>query len=146
MIHFEGDRSFPLPVSDVFAKLSDASFLVGCLKDVEEIVEAAPDVSTWKLRPGFSFIRGTLDITMNIVERTPTSAVKVKLLSRGIGATATVETLLAFSPNDSGTAVHWTADVTELTGLLKLVPKGLILSTAGKVIEETWGEIAKKLR
>ena len=30
MIHFEGERSFPLPVAEVAAQLSDAAFLVGC--------------------------------------------------------------------------------------------------------------------
>ena len=42
--------------------------------------------------------------------------------------------------------VHWTADITELTGLLKLVPKGLISSSANKVIEDTWSEIEKRLQ
>lgn len=145
MIHFEGHREFPLPVADVFAKLSDAAFLVGCLKDVDEVIEVSADRAEWKLRPGFSFIRGTLDIKMEILERATNTSMKVRLSSRGIGATSTVESVIAFQPKESGTAVDWSADITELTGLLKLVPKGLISSTAGKVIEDTWGEIEKKL-
>ncbi|MCE9533982.1 MAG: hypothetical protein K8T89_23100, partial [Planctomycetes bacterium] len=67
MIHFEGDRSFTLPPADVFAKLGDASFLVSCLKDVEEISERGADRAIWKLHPGFSFVRTKLDITMDIL-------------------------------------------------------------------------------
>lgn len=145
MIHFQGDRSFSLPVNALFTKLSDASFLVGCLKDVEEVSQASGDRASWKLKPGFSFIRGTLDITMDVVERTPDSAVKLKLVSRGIGATSTVQALLEFLKTETGASVHWSADITEMTGLLKLVPKGLISSTAGKVIEDTWNDIEKKL-
>jgi carbon monoxide dehydrogenase subunit G len=146
MSHFEGARSFPLPPSEVFARLGDAAFLVGCLKNVDEVVETGKDKAVWKLRPGFSFMRGTLEITMDIVERTPDTSVKVKLFSRGIGATSTVQAVLTFQPTGGGTAVHWLADLTETTGLLKLVPKSLISSAAGKVIEETWAEVDKKLR
>jgi carbon monoxide dehydrogenase subunit G len=145
MIHFEGDRSFTLPVADVYAKLGDASFLLSCLKDVEQVLETGVDRAQWKLRPRFSFIRTTLDITMDIVERVPTTSVKVKLYSKGIGASTTVISEMKFAQKDTATAVHWVADVTELTGLLKLVPKVLISSSAGKVIEETWAEIDKKL-
>jgi len=123
MIHFEGDRTFPLPPAAVFAKLGDAAFLVDCLKDVQEVVEKNADRAVWKLQPGFSFIRTTLDITMDIVERVPDSAIKVKMFSRGIGATSTVQSVVALQPTEPGTAVHWSADITELTGLLKLVPK-----------------------
>src|SRR5262245_39389340 len=42
MIHFEGEKSFALPVAEVAAKLSDAGFLVGCLADTK-VVEATPD-------------------------------------------------------------------------------------------------------
>lgn len=146
MIHFEGDRTFPLPPAAVFAKLGDAAFLVGCLKNVDEVIEQGADKAVWKLRPGFAFIRGTLEVTMDVTQRVPHQTVKVKLFSRGIGATTTVESVLALQPKDVGTAVHWTADVTEMTGLLKLVPKGLIASAAGKVIDETWTEIEQRLR
>ncbi len=146
MIHFEGDKSFPLPVTGVFAKLSDASFLLTCLKDVEQVIETGPDRAKWKLRPGFSFIRTTLEITMDIIERVPDASVKVKLFSKGIGASSTVISSMSFQQKEGGSAVHWVADVTELTGLLKLVPKGLISSAAGKVIEDTWAEIENKLK
>ena len=87
MIHFEGDRQFSLPIAAVFAKLGDASFLVDSLKDVEQIIEKSADRAIWKLRPGFSFVRTTLDITMDIVERVAPTTIKVKMFSRGIGAT-----------------------------------------------------------
>jgi carbon monoxide dehydrogenase subunit G len=145
MIHFEGNRTFSLPVSQVHAKLGDASFLVSCLKDVDELVETCPDRAIWKLRPGFSFMRGTLEITMDVTERTVPSSVKVKIFSRGIGSTSTVLATLSLQPQEAGSSVHWYADLTETTGLLKMVPKSLISSAAGKVIEETWTEIEKKL-
>jgi carbon monoxide dehydrogenase subunit G len=145
MIHFEGERTFTQPVGEVATKLSDASFLVSCIGGVEEVVTATPDSAVWKLRPGFSFIRGTLTINMTIAERVANTSTKVKMVSKGIGASTTVIAELRFAAREEGTAVRWVADVTEITGLLKMVPKGLIQSTASKVIEETWVGIEKKL-
>jgi len=41
--------------------------------------------------------------------------------------------------------VSWTAEVTQLGGLLKMVPAGLIRGAAHKVIEDVWDGVAKKL-
>lgn len=146
MIHFEGDRTFPIPLAEVYAKLGNASFLLSCLPDIEQVVEQSPDRAVWKMKPGVSFVRGTLDITLDIVERIPNEAVTSKVFSRAIGATATVQSHVTFQPHESGTAIHWLADLVETTGLLKMVPKSLISATAGKVIEEGWAEIEKKLK
>ena len=146
MIHFEGEQQFPLPKDEVAAKLSDAGFLVGCLSNVEQVVESTPDRAVWKLRPGFSFVRTTLDVTMEVVERKPGESARFRMTSKGIGASSTVEAALNFQSADSGTAVRWTADITELSGLLKMVPRGLIQSAASKVIAETWEAVGQKLR
>jgi len=144
MIHFEGTREFPQPPILVFASLGDASFLVDSVKDVQDLSVRTVDRAVWKLQPKLSFVRTKLDISMDIVERSEATGIKVKLVSRGIGATATVNATLQVEAAGTGSRVKWAADVAELTGLLKLVPKGLITSTAQKVIEETWDEIGAK--
>jgi carbon monoxide dehydrogenase subunit G len=144
-MHHEGDKDFQLPLDFVYAKLSDAAFLVHCLNDVE-IVRAEPDVAEWKLRPALAFIAGTLDVSLTISERSPPNSMKATVFSKGIGATSTVETALSFTSADSGTKVHWTLDVTQLTGLLKLAPKSLMQGAAIKVVEDVWEQIMEKLR
>ena len=145
MVHLEGVRQFPLPPGEVAPRLGDAAFLVGCLSQVDEVVEAGPDRATWKLRPPFSFVSGTLETTLDVVERSESGA-RYRLLSKGVGATAKVEAEVACEPEGAGTRVRWSADVTEMTGLLKWVPKGLITSSAGKVIEEVWQSVEAKLK
>ena len=144
MIHLAGERPFSQPISEVSSRLSDAGFLVGALPDVD-VLETGTDKAIWKMRPGFSFIRTTLETTLTVEKRVPDTSNKIHLVSSGIGATSTVEVKMTFEPQESGTLVKWTADILSLTGLLKLVPKGLIQSSAGKVIEETWAAVAKKL-
>jgi carbon monoxide dehydrogenase subunit G len=143
-IRFEGDRTFALPPEVIATKLSDAAFLVGCLQSVEHVSEATPDKAVWKLRTGFSFLSTTLEIALTVLERTETSAT-FKAYSRGVGASSTVQAVLTFAQQDTGTVVHYTADLVERTGFLKVVSAGLIQAAAKTVIEDTWKSIEAKL-
>jgi len=146
MIHFEGDRSFPLPVAEVAAKLSDAEFLVGCLADTE-ILEAAPERAVWKLRPKLAFLTGSLTVEMTRTAQEAGKSVAFKVFAKAMGASSTVATALTFAEGDGGgTAVHWTGDLTEVTGLLRAVPKGLLQGSAHKVIGDVWAAVDERLK
>jgi uncharacterized protein len=145
MIHFEGDKSFPLPVAEVATKLSDAGFLANCLPDTQLSV-ATPDKAVWKLKPKLSFVTGGLNVELTATAREVGKSVAFKVFAKGIGATSTVLTHLAFAEAEGGgTAIHWTGDLTEVTGLLKVIPKGLIEGSARKVIEDVWAAVGAKL-
>lgn len=145
MIHFEGDKHFPLPVADAAAKLSDAGFLVNCLPD-SQVTEATPDRAAWSLKPRLSFLTGLLHATMDVTGREPGKSAAFKIVTKAMGASSTVAVNLAFSEGtDGGTAVHWTGDIVEVTGLLKMVPKGTIQGSARKVIEDVWAAVGEKL-
>ena len=120
MIHFAGVHTFPLPLAEVAAKLSDAGFLANCVPDAQ-VSEATPDKAVGK-------------------------TVSYQLVTKTIGASSTVNTRLEFKEADGGkTDVHWTGDLVALTGLLKMVPHGLIEGSAKKVIDEIWAALEKKL-
>jgi uncharacterized protein len=146
MIHFEGDKSFALPITEVAVRLSDAGYLAHCLQDTQ-ITEAAPEKAVWKLKPKLSFMTGSLNVEMTRIEHSAGKSVAFKVFAKAIGASSTVVTHLMFAPaEDGGTAVHWTGDLTEVTGLLKIIPKGLIEGSARKVIDDVWEAVAAKLR
>lgn len=144
MIHFEGDKSFPLTADVVAAKLSDAGFLVGCLSDAK-VSEATPDRAAWKQKPKLSFLAGSLDMLLTATAREPGKMVGYQIVARAIGASSTVAVKLEVRQEDGGTVVHWTGDLVEVTGLLKMVPKGLLQATAEKVIEDVWAAVTAKL-
>jgi uncharacterized protein len=144
MIHFEGDRSFSLPITEVALKLSDAGFLVNCLPD-SQITEATPDKAVWKLRPKLSFLTGGLNAEMATTAREPGKSVAFKVFTKALGASSTVITNLTFLEAEGGTVVHWTGELTEVTGLLKAVPKGLLQGTAQKVIDDVWAAVTARL-
>jgi len=145
MIHFEGDKSFLLAIGPAATKLADAGFLASCLPDTQ-VSDATPEKAIWKLKPKLSFITGSLNVELTRTEHEPGKSVSFKVFAKGIGATSTVLTHLTFAESPGGgTAVHWTGDIAEVTGLLKIVPKGLVEGSARKVIEDVWEAVSAKL-
>ena len=144
MAQFQGTRTFSLPVAEVAAKLSDAAYLVSCLPDAQVSV-ATPDRAAWKLKPKLSFLSGSLDLVLTVAAREPGTSASYQVVTKAIGGGGTVVTRLNFQDTISGTNVLWTGDLVEVTGLLKMVPKGLIQSTAEKVIEDVWKAVTAKL-
>jgi carbon monoxide dehydrogenase subunit G len=144
MTPFEGERTFPLPPGVVAARLGDAAFILSCLPNVVQVVEAGPDKAVWKLRTGFSFLSTTLEVALTVAERSP-GRTTYEALSRGVGASSRVKAVLTFEPSESGTTVRYTAEIVERTGFLKVVSGGLIQAAARTVIEDTWKAIEVKL-
>jgi uncharacterized protein len=144
-MRFEGDHDFSQSQDELWSKLSSPPFLVDCIPDVQNVARAGPDEAVFTLRPGFSFVRGSLEITLRLVEAVKPTSARLQAHSKGIGATSDVEAMLALAPRDNGSRVHWVAEVTQLGGLLKAVPQGLIKGAAQKVIADIWAAIAAKL-
>jgi carbon monoxide dehydrogenase subunit G len=144
MSHFEGDRTFPVAPDVVAARLGDAGFVVSCLNNVDQVVETGPDKAVWKLRTGFSFLSTTLEVSLTVVERSADRAA-YEAVSRGVGASSKVRAVLTFQSAGQGTTVHYTADIVERTGFLKVISAGLIQAAARTVIEDTWKAIESKL-
>jgi carbon monoxide dehydrogenase subunit G len=146
MLKFEGDKDFPQAVADVWKKLTDARFLVQCVPDVESVSRSEPDHVVCVLRPGFSFIRGTLELTLQVADAVENTSARLVLHSKGIGSTSDVEATLALMPQDAGTRLHWTAEIKNLGGLLKPVPQGLVKASAQKIIAGALTSVEAKLK
>jgi carbon monoxide dehydrogenase subunit G len=145
MIQFDGDRDFDRPPAEVFGKLGDARFLAECVPGVESVSRSEAETVVCTIRPGVSFVRGTLEVTMRVAEAVPERSLRLELSSKGIGSSSLVEALLTFAPREGGTRVHWVAQVKELGGLLKAVPQGLIRGAAGKVVADAWAAVEARL-
>ncbi len=145
MLHLEGTKDLPQPAPDLASKLGDARFLVQCVPGIEKVLRDEPDQAACILRPGFAFVRGTLEVSLHVVPGTDDTTGRVLLHSKGIGSTSDVEAQWTLLPRENGTQVHWTADVKELGGLLKAVPQGLVKAAAQKVIEDAWSAVEIRL-
>jgi carbon monoxide dehydrogenase subunit G len=145
MMHFEGDKPLPRPPAEVWPKLSDVRFLVQCVPDVESVSLSEADRAICTIRPGFAFVRGTLELTLQVVEAVWENSVRLLLHTKGIGSSSDVEAALLLTPGDGGTRVHWTVEIKNLGGLLKAVPQGLIKGGAQKVITDVWTVVETRM-
>jgi carbon monoxide dehydrogenase subunit G len=145
MLHFDGDKDFTPPPAEVWAKLRDARFLVQCVPGAEAVSAAERDRAVCTIRPKLAFMRGTLDVTLRVLEAAEPSAVRLGVQSKGVGSTSEVEVSLALAAAGGGTRAHWTADVKSLGGLLKAVPQGLLRGAAEKVIQDVLAQMAARL-
>src|SRR5438552_2769793 len=130
MLTFAGDRTFAMTIDELWPKLSDAAFLAGCVPDATPRGEPQHDRAEFAVRPGFSFARGSLDVTMQVLQRQEPESARFRLTSKRIGTSSVVESSLQLAADGTGTKVSWTAEVKELGGLLKMVPAGLIRGAA----------------
>jgi carbon monoxide dehydrogenase subunit G len=145
MLHFEGDKVFARQPAELWAQLSDARFLAECVPGIDEVKRLEPTTAVWTLRPGLAFVRGTLEVTLTVVEAVENSAVRLLIHSKGVGASSNVEVKMDVAPQDGATQIHWTADITHLGGLLKAVPQGLIKGAAQKILTDVWAQAEAKL-
>src|SRR5439155_9390942 len=110
MMHFEGDTELPLPPARAWQKLSDARFLVQSVPNVESVAQSEADKAVCTIRPGFAFVRGTLELTVQVVESVHDSSVRLLVHTKGVGSTSDVEATLLMTPEENGTRVHWIAE------------------------------------
>jgi carbon monoxide dehydrogenase subunit G len=145
MLHFEGVRDLTVASGTVWQKLSDARFLVGCIPDLESVSESQAERAVCTIRPGLAFIRGSLELTLQIEEAVPESKIRLLAQTKGIGSSSEVQITLMLASEGPGTRLEWLAQVASLGGLLKAMPHGLIKAAAQKVIADVWTRVETRL-
>jgi carbon monoxide dehydrogenase subunit G len=145
-MQFEGDANLAPRPEQTWTKLSDVRFLVQCIPGAEKISEATETRAVCVLRPGFAFVRGTLEV---VIERTTADGDKKQIgftvTSKGVGSSSEVVSRMELAEHEAGTRVHWSANIQKLGGLLKAVPAGLIRGAAQKTIGDVWAKVTAKL-
>ena len=145
MLRFEGDKTLTPEPATCWAKLTDLAFLTQCISNIEAVVHSQPDQARFKLRPGVSFVRGTLEVTVKIDKAEPARSARYSIRSQGIGSSSDVEALLTLAPAEQGSHLHWVVDIKSLGGLMKAIPQGLIQASAQKVIGDILSAAETKL-
>lgn len=143
---FAGERIFPLPPEQLWPKMRDAAFLATCIPDGTPHAGGTRDKAVCTVRPGFSFVRGSMDVTIEVLGGTEPTSLRFAQKSKGIGTSSEVETALQMEPHEQGTKIVWKSEIKHLGGLLKMVPSGLIRGAANKVIEDVWNCVAEKIQ
>ncbi len=144
-MEFSGEERFTQSREELFDKLVDLEFMSKTFPGLQRVVKLEEKVLVCKLKPGFSFISGTLTNTMELINESRPESVEVNVKGKGIGASVVVAIEIKMTEVDDGTALAWLARVTELGGLLKPVPRPLIEAAASKVVADTWAAFRSNL-
>jgi carbon monoxide dehydrogenase subunit G len=160
-LEFAGDEQFRAPAARVRALFADLRRILGLLPNVDS-VEALEDDDRGEdgdgycggargvVRPGFSFLRGKLTVTIRH-DRSPAAladpeTIALVVNSKGIGVGIDLVAQLTIAadsaPADAPrTTVRWSAKITQLSGLVVAVSKPLIGAAAEQVIRDSWQRI-----
>ncbi len=113
-MRFEGEYRIKAAQDRIYAVLVDPRAIVRYVPDVEvlELADAGADRVEGKVRTGVSFLRGTLGVTVTIVERDPPRRARMKVRAQGMGSTFDVETSMTLRADGPETLVAWSADTT----------------------------------
>ena len=145
MVRFSGEERFPIPRSRAAAKLSDASFLASCAPDAE-IESADREIATWRAKSRFGFIAAKIETVLTIVKRNVPDSASFARANRMPGAARGVPGLFEFFEGESdGTRVAWSAEIVSRTGLLKVVPVGVLQTQIEAELAGLWRGVRERL-
>jgi carbon monoxide dehydrogenase subunit G len=145
MLQFKGEETFDQTPEILWQSLSRPEFLCLCFPGVDRVIRSDDRSAAVMVRPGFSFVRGTLEVSFEFAETDPARSARVLIHIKGIGSSAELESRLDLKAVDAGTQIAWSVNALQIGGLLKAVSQGLIQAAAQKVAGDTWGEIRKRL-
>jgi carbon monoxide dehydrogenase subunit G len=142
---FGGHETFSASPEQVFAALTDPDRLPRLIPDLVSAEKVDDCTLNCVVRPGFSFLRGTLRMTISIVDMNPPRTASMKVSATGIGAQIAVASSLEIAAADSGATLTWSATVTELKGLVATLSRPLISAAADQVIRKAWQRLQVEL-
>ena len=144
-MNFTGAEQFECGQAELWARLADLAFVSRAIPDLDRVERIEPTGFTCRVRPRFSFLTGSLELTFEILESQPHERLKVRSRGKGIGAAVVVESELLLSPVAGRTELRWAATIVSREGLLRPVSAGLIQGAAQRVIENFWKKFREAL-
>lgn len=142
---FGGEERFAAAPRRLFDVLTDLETLAG---NIPNLVSAErPDDRTLKcvIKPGFSFLRGTLKVTISLADLQPPSAAAMTIAAQGIGSAMQIGSRLQIAAEGTGSLLKWQAKIERASGLLASIPGGLLQAAADQTIRHAWQQVREKL-
>lgn len=144
-IEFGGEEHFAASQERVFAHLTDLDAMAASIPDL--VSSERVDSRTLKcvVRPGFSFLRGTMRLTISLGDCQRPAAATMNVEAQGIGLSMGVVSQLRIAAAGDGSCLEWTARIERLEGLVSAVSPGLIRAAADQVIRHAWSQVRNQL-
>jgi carbon monoxide dehydrogenase subunit G len=143
---FGGEEHFDAPPEKVYALLTDLDAMAKTIPDLVSSEKVDERTLKCVVRPGFSFLRGTMKLTIALGELAPPTTATMNVSSQGIGVSMDVVSHLQIEPDAGGSKLTWNARIEQLKGLIAAVSPALILAAADQVIKHAWTQVRKRLQ
>jgi carbon monoxide dehydrogenase subunit G len=142
---FGGEEHFAASQERLYALLTDLDAMAATIPDL--VSSEKVDAQTLKcvVRPGFSFLRGTMRLAITLVDCQPSQRATMRVDSQGIGMGLVVVSDLEISPEPDGSRLDWSARIESRRGLISAVSPALIRGAADQVIRHAWTQVRKQL-
>lgn len=145
MLEFGGEELFQASPERVFAELTELETLRETIPDLVTAERIDPQTMKCVVRPGFSFLRGKLNLTITLGELDPPETAVMTIAADGIGVSMKVESRIVVTRESGGSRLAWQAVVSQMKGLVASVSPGLVRAAADQVIRGSWQRIRARL-
>ncbi len=142
---FGGQEMFASAPTRLFQLLTDVDSMARVIPDLASSEKLSDRAIRCVVRPGFSFLRGTLNLDLNLSDVQPDSRARMTVDASGIGVNMTVVSELEVQPQDQGSVLHWSATIPQMRGLVATLSPALIRAAADQVIRHTWSLVREEL-
>lgn len=144
-LEFGGHEAFAASAERLFGLLTDMDAMARHIPDLASSEKVSDTELRCVVRPGFSFLRGTMKLCIQLQEVEPPVRALMAVDASGIGVSMKVASVLDIQPDGSGSRVAWNARVEEMRGLVATVSPALVRAAADQVIRHTWSQIRREL-
>ena len=145
MIEFGGEERFAASAEALYAHLTDLDAMARAIPDLVSAEKVDERTMKCVVRPGFSFLRGTMRLTIALGDTEPPKSAAMSVEAQGIGIGMRVASRVDISHDGAGSLLKWQARVEELKGLISAVSPGLITAAPDQVIRHAWTRVHKQL-
>ncbi len=144
-IEFGGEETFAAPPEKLYGLLTDLDAMAATIPDLESSEKVDDNTLKCVVRPGFSFLRGKMKLSISLGETTPPERAAMNVAASGIGVGMDIVSQLDISPEGDGSRLKWSARVDKRKGLISAVSPTLIKGAADQVIRHAWQQVRNQL-
>jgi carbon monoxide dehydrogenase subunit G len=128
----------------VYDFLTDPERLTSIFPDVSDIKVQDDNNFTLKAKVGVSFIRGTVDVSLSLVEKKPSIHARLNAKGSGMSSIIDMDTTFNLEDKGDGSLVKWNTEA-RVSGLMASVGARTMNTVADKYVREMVGSLQQKL-
>jgi carbon monoxide dehydrogenase subunit G len=135
---FSGEEQFTVEPARLYAVMTDLDVIAAMIPDLVSHQRVNPQTLECVVRPGFSFLRGTMKLSIGLADLMPPEKATMNVAAAGIGIGMQVRSHLEISSTSTGSLLKWQAEIHHLKGLIATVSPGLVRAAADQVVRQAW--------